>query len=441
MSGEVVLAPADSGGNALAIAGLAMGVITLGVAGIGLAGAVGVGKVIKGIVDKRVEAATREMEREKACIREWQEYQAEQSRQMLSLQQIQQAISESEKRLSAIRLTQGNIRKDGGGPTAKGYTSSRKEKDLKQSVISDQSIISMLHDISKILESLPREFTNSQSSPYPRLVKQLEKLKLRFSSGKRPETEEIESFKETIARTLDSYMNTIYMERKMQNELAQRLESNLSELLICLNLTSDIKHIDELNSIKANIIKIMNSRNITGGKIELLEKHFRKIKSDIEFNITNTAFRSSLAESMTRNLKDMGYNSIDAFPQDAEKKMLQAAFRMPGGENVRVAIQPNNKISFQVCHESKSKDKIMTEEETAYFKEQEKKWCKDLQELIRRMTVEGFSYNISMERLISETAIPIVVVETVDEILTQDEEEEEEDMDRFYDEPERREML
>lgn len=416
MSGEIVLVPMLP----------AVAVPIAVVAGLSV-GIVGVSMVIKGIVDKQVEAARREMEIEKTRILKWQFFQEEQRRQMISMQAIQQSIAESEKRLSAIQLTQGYIDCKGEGHTARGYTSAGKSKESREAAIS------LLNDIAQILISMPSEFINASDSPYQHLLKQEARLRKKAGLG----IKEVESFKETIVRTLKSYMNSIELMGGQRTVFSQKVEAMLNDVLVCLHLTAEEKHISELNTIKANLLNIMNSKTILAGQVELLEKRFKGVKSEIEFKLTNTAFRSSLTESMTRNLTDMGYELIEEFPEDVAKPMLQAAMRIPGGERVRIAIQSNNKMSFQVCHESGKKESAMSEDELLYFRQQEKKWCQDLKELIRRLTAEGYAYKISLERLIPDMTIPIAVVETVDEILSQDEDE---DMEKFDHEDRRRTM-
>ena len=58
-------------------------------------------------------------------------------------------------------------------------------------------------------------------------------------------------------------------------------------------------------------------------------------------------------------------------------------------------------------------------EELDFVRQQEQRWCADMKELLRRMTQDGYRYQIEFDNMMPESAIDIVVVEEVDEILQQ----------------------
>jgi hypothetical protein len=62
----------------------------------------------------------------------------------------------------------------------------------------------------------------------------------------------------------------------------------------------------------------------------------------------------------------------------------------------------------------------LSKAELNHIRKQEKRWCADFKELVRRLVAEGFSYQIGIERPIPEQAIRIVVVETPEEILEEE---------------------
>jgi hypothetical protein len=421
MSSEVVLTPAIT----LAAAGVVIaGIATFGVGTC----AYGVGKIIKGIVDKQVEAAMREMEAERAKINEWHSFQDMQRKQMLEYQNVHQAIAESEKRLASIQLSTVKTEKR-SVKTQKGYISSSIQHT------DSEAIGSMLQEIAAILEGLPAEFIDAANSPYKLLLKHENRLKKKMMApGDSLLLEEVISFRENITRTLCSDLNTLKMSHEHQDAILKRTDTLFGEVLTFLNMTKERSHISELTIIRDAIIGMMNAPLKLAGQVETLEKKFASIKSEIGSMVANTAFRSALAESVTRNLTDMGYQSVEGFSRDAGKAM-KASMGMPGGERVNIAIHSNNKLSFQVCHETGKTEKKMSPEELAVFRQQEEKWCNDLHQLIRRLTTEGFEYNISLERFIPEASIPVVVVESADDILA---EEDEDDINIIYDEPKKR---
>jgi len=199
----------------------------------------------------------------------------------------------------------------------------------------------------------------------------------------------------------------------------------LRGVLLWTHLASETKHIDELDALKHDLLKLLYSKKSSIGRLELRKKKFQEIKSEIEFKVNNLVFRSALAESLTQHLVNMGYEPLENFSSDSDQPMFQAALRIPGGERVRVAIQRNNAIAFQVLHETDVQGGVMSKEQFDFFRQQEKKWCQDFQDLIRRLVKEGFSFNIMLERLVPDASIQVVALETAEEILLEEGEEEE----------------
>lgn len=428
MSGEVVVKPASSAIPLAIVAIAPLAVVGIGAVAAG-ACAVGVAKIVKKIVDKRVEASTRELEAEKAKIREWQLFQEEQKQRMLEFSRIQEAIAASEKVLSMIRLSEGRRQHNVGGPTAKGYI-------VQQPIRADHSAIDkMIQDITRLLEGLPSLFVNSADSPYSRLISHGEKLRQRIDSGNAPLPEEIADFKHTISRTLSSYIEALAKEQEQQAMLTKRTEALLNGILIFMHLTTDSVYTSSLSVMKDSVVAMITKPMKLAGQIDALEKTFAAIKAEIEVGLTNSAFRAALAESMTKNLSEMGYRTVESFPLDTDRAMMKAILKIPGGEQVRIAIQRDNRISFQVCHESGRFEEQLSSDELAVFRAQEGKWCKDLRKLIGRLTAEGFEYVVSLERLIPEVSVPIVVVETTEEILA---EAEKENIRKRYKKPKKR---
>ncbi|OEU66978.1 MAG: hypothetical protein BBJ57_05160 [Desulfobacterales bacterium PC51MH44] len=413
MSGQVVAKPVSP----LAIVGIAT-------AGIGL---VGFASAVKSVVDKKVEAARKKMEAEKNHLKEWQAFQAEQRKSMQQLGCLQAAIGQAEGELSIIRLLQPREDRTGTGPTGQGYTS----LGIPESA-SRKDIQSVLKKILIIMEGLPPEFKEDQASPYQRLEKHRARLVTSSQSKKPPILEELLSFKETVSRTLQSYLHSLEAMARKRQELSLSMDILLSDLLVCHELTTDPELLTGLDSIQSQIFSLAASRNVKPGHLELLQKRFAKTKQAIEYQNTNSAYRLSLAESLTRNLNEMGYETLEPFEGPEEHAMSQTTMSVPGGERVRIAIQADNRLSFEVAHESDSDKRSLDEEDLAFFRQQETKWCQDFQELIRRMTREGFSYQVKLERVVPGDSIPVVVVETADEIISE-EKREEEAMDYYYD--------
>ena len=55
------------------------------------------------------------------------------------------------------------------------------------------------------------------------------------------------------------------------------------------------------------------------------------------------------------------------------------------------------------------------------FRQQEVRWCRDMKELIGRLIKDGVPYRVQFEREVPDKSIPVVVVESVDELLDEKE--------------------
>ena len=418
MSSETVLDPASSVGLGLVAVAIAAPAVVLW----------GVGKIVQTIVDNRVEAAKRKIEAEKTRIREWQLFQEKQAEEMDKLKKIQQSIEESEKLLRTIRLTTGNTRRIDSGPTAQGYTS------LNQAKERDSLIKSELENIVKILRNLPNEFTNSPNSPYLKLVKYEDTLKSKLLSGTPPVIEEINTFREMIIRTLKSFSDELEMKRKTGDYIKQKLGTIFDEIPVTQELAIEKEHVEELNTIKIRLLRLANSDNPRLDQLEILEKQYEAVKAAINLLVTQVAISETAADSLTKNLTAMGYEPREYFTSMSNKRMITSLMRIPGGEYVRIAIHQNSQISFQVTHEMFPGETSMQEDDLLFFRQQEKRWCRDFQELVRRLTREGFSYSIGLDRKIPDNSISFVIFESAEDIESQENQEE----SPFYQEDKRR---
>jgi len=414
MSGQAVAIPLVP----IAVAGGAV-VIAAGVALVGVSvGAYGAAKIVKKIVDGRIEAALRKIELEKAKIGEWEHFQVIQRKEMAVLEKAQLTLAALESQLGTTKLSDARAKSAGDGPTAKGYVSEARNKAEKQ-VIEE-----FLESIAAILGGLSDKLIQLDGSPFKKLLNQEKKIHKRLASGEKLTVEEIRSFREVIIRTCKSYTAFIETKVNKRQELFDRAGSLLNDILLYSHLTGKPEETGELQSMRSYLLSLMNSGAIPSGQVEFLEKRFVAIRTAIDQRLANTALREALADSVERNLADMGYETIEGFSENKPGSLFTARMKIPGGEQVRIAVQQNNSISFEVCHETAQGEASINEEAIPQFRECEKQWCLDLQELIRRLTVEGFSYSVNFERLTPESSIPIVVVESAEDILADEDDDE-----------------
>ena len=102
----------------------------------------------------------------------------------------------------------------------------------------------------------------------------------------------------------------------------------------------------------------------------------------------------------------MGYMVVDPFTPAAVDTPAMGLWRLPDSGQVRVALEPDGRFAAKLDSESGA---------------EEGKWCADARELLRRLAADGVPYEIVFERRLPE--IPVVALETADELLDGEEED------------------
>ena len=418
MSGEVVAAPAGGGA---ALVGIIAVPVVLPLLAVGAAGAVayGAGMVIKGIVDARVEAAIREMEAEKLRIVEWQDFQKQQRQQQVAVQKQYEAMREIERRLASVTLFEPVAATEGTGPIAEGYASVKKV--VKAPPIA--AMREMLQQIAAMLNASPESFRTSPDSPYPRLKQHQEKLASKLESRTPPLSDEIKSFQDAVIKTISGFAQDSQLIAERSDVMAHRLDKLLSDILKTSAISDEPSVRESLRKLQLQVLALLEKHPVPPGQVEHLEQRVADILVKVETRLVNGAFRTTMAQSLTRNLREMGYGDAQPFPDDPHQNMMRAEMKIPGGERLRVTIDRTNQMSFRVMHEARSADVKLTAEDKRHFRSQEKRWCQDMKQLIRRMIQEGFAYTIGHE---AETHIEVVVVEDANEIIARQRKTEEE---------------
>ena len=400
MSGEIVASP--------------IGLVALPIIAVG-AIVYGAGSIIKKIVDNQIEAAERAREIEKARIKEWLDYQENERRQMQVIQQQYEVMQDIDRRFRTISLIVPVENINSGVPTAQGYHTLKS----KAGVVSLEELQHFLHKIDILLDSTPSEFRDAPDSPFGRLKQQKKLLIEKSGASRKLLQEEIESFHSTVCLTIAGNLKRFEQSQTRTKEAKHCLQTLLDDVLTSMHITEDPAIQISLKNVKTQVISLLNKQPVSLARIELLQKKVSEIKSDAVNWLTNGAFRSTLAQSLVRNLEEMGYKSSKPFPENPHSNMMRAEMAIPEGERLKITIDRLNRMSFRVYHESHSENENLTFEDKLHFRHQEKKWCKDMMELMQRLTQEGFTYSIEAERLIPDLSIPFVVVENTDSILSQ----------------------
>lgn len=437
MSGTIVMTPVlmpAIEAVAPVVAGAATGGVALGCVA-GLAGSV------KRLIELQATAALAHRERELAQLEEWREHQRNESRRMELLRSVESAIQEAEQRLAALVLqgpAAATYQAPGDAPVspeARSYLSLGKDR------VPPETVARLLEELRAVVSDLPEAFREAERSAYGQLVRHHERLAARFGSGDTVTVSELSAFKETIVRTVADFRAQVAARQAWAKESAARLETCLKEILFYQHLAASPelalkRERGELGLLRSQFEALLKGGEVKPGALETLEKKLGELKSAVDQRVVLTAHRRELSRSVVAHLEDMGYGLLEPFEEEPAA-MVQATLLIPGGEQLRIGLHPNGQMAFEVLHErsgAAARNPELTAEELAFLHQQEQRWCRDFRELVRRLTAEGFEYNVDFERALPHESVKVVVVETPDTILLEDEEA------RYHEEPRKRYM-
>jgi len=341
---------------------------------------------------------------------------------MAELAALESALQASEQTLASLDLSLAATDKRASTRTddvrsAKSYLSLGGRKTPEEIAVGFSQLI-------RVLDAFPPELRQLANSPFPKLQQLYATLKDRIKAGERVAWEEIVSLKQTISNTIATLVAQTKNEHQHQAHLAEQLDALLDNVLFYRHIAAANPALGEqklaLDSLQAQLVRLLDAADVKAGQLDLIERRLAAIRIDIDAKVVETAHKTALCESITRNLMDMGYEEMNAFADD-EHAMATATMRIPGGERVKIAVHPNGQAAFEFQHERAEQTGPITRDEMALIRQQEGKWCKDAKQLVRKLVAEGFDYQMSLEKEIPDQAIKVVVVETAEDILAQSE--------------------
>ena len=417
MSTELVLIPlfplvARGLGGATALTGGA----ALGV-GLGLAGAAMLtGKAalgVKCLIDRQGEKAHRKAERERALQAEWVRFQDREHRAMLSLSRTRQAIRDAQARLAALNLSAGTPQSADGEATAAGFV------NTGPLVTERKQALAVMSEVDQVLDSLPAELEAAEEDLFARLKIQSRHLRERLESGP-VILEAVTSFRDAVGRTVAAQHEKLERERLCREAIVRDAEALLADVARYRHLAEATAYEDDLAALHRGLLEMLERSEVMTEDLDLLGRTFTSLKASVDQSMHGAAMQSWLADQVSEHLTDMGYELVEPFtPGNGD---AQGLWRLPGGELGRITIHADHRIAFQLCREVGVGDElVLDEKEPAFLQQQESLWCRDLQELLRRLIRDGVPYRVQSERFRAVDDLPIVMVETAQEILDEEE--------------------
>ncbi len=378
-------------GEAVVLVNIALG--PLGVAAVaGASALVAAGMVAEWIRERRA-IAQRNMRREKEKIREWRDFQrAEQQETEKSIQRRETVRRE----LEGLRLTQLHTAvEQEAGPRARGFVRT-----------GSPGLEAMLQSM---LDRIPPQPDGEAAAPLRRLRQQARELDARMGSARPPPPEAVRSFQTTVQRTLERILDQMGREAESRDRLLARLEGLLGEVIAYRHLAREQTSCEEMSQLREHLVRLLTTGEVSAAGVDLLEEKLQRLRADIERQLEQAAVQDALDHRVRHHLEALGYRPCASAGEPA-------VWEIPGGERVRVVLQPDNRLAFQLAHErTTASDQALSDDELAYLRQQERRWCDDLHGLLHRLQADGFEFQVQLEREIPREAIPIVVVEDVDD--------------------------
>lgn len=419
MSGEVVATPI---GGAIAL------VAWLPITGVAIAGS-RAAYAIQAIVDKQVKTARRQSEEECRQIIEWNAFQVTHRQRLDEVFALQEAFRQAGVRLSGVGP--GAVMQPSAWEhNAPSYAGA--SQGLNQA---DELLRHEVQNVGELLREFPESFRLNPQSPFMRMKQWYENLEASFWAQPRLlRPEAVISFKNTLINTFEAYIAKKEAESRRQEEMIGQLNGLLNEIHLFRQLASSEKNSTDINYLWHDLQKLLSNQDIASGHFQHIVKRFDVIRQRVALETAGRAGRQAIREALVRNFTAIGYQFIYTSSDPDGNGFTEAILVMPRGVKVRVRIATDGSLGFHLMHNEIQPGNTISNESIEFYKQQEIKWCSDLKDVTRNMAIEGFVYDVKFEQNLYQEKIPVVVLETGDELVHWREEEnkeEEDEMERF----------
>lgn len=367
------------------------------------------------------EQAKMQKEMAQASMARWQAEQTERNRRQEEMNMIMASIKQATDNLAQTSLTETRVDQAPREVSGRGFL------DLDQTRAARPDTSAQVRELGELLETLPEGFKEDAEWPFERFLADWKRYSAEAADRRFPSTEELAAFRDSVVRTLNRYLTELEHRTRAEKELFEAAAALLEEVLYQEALAERESYREELTSIRNSLTAEAEARRLDRGDLDLWGRRVESLKTEIEHDNNLRAYRHSLAESVTRHLGDMGYGEVEPFTRPDSLDGTNAVLGLPGGGLLHAAVLGDGRMAFELFPDSLEG---MTPRKMEEFRRQEAKWCDDFHELIRRLTADGFSFEIQLEREKPSEAIGVVQVETAADLA-----EEEEEEARYRDEP------
>jgi hypothetical protein len=372
----------------------------------------GVADAVGATVAARKEAARCKAEAQRERIQAWQDFQSWQQAAQAQLRLSRAAVHQTRQQLINSGLQQAATRVHSGA-TAEGFVE-------QGGALSGERAAELTAHIDRQLASLPAELFNDERLPFSRLRSQLQ----RMQQASALTIEEVDALASTLQRSFDDYVQRADQQAEQQGKQLADAEQLLTRILEARELSRDGEDAAALQRLQQKLMALLAEQQISPAALDVISNRFSRLRDRVERTVANDEMNDFLAERVTHHLNAMGYATRSAFSEKQAGRRRDAEFALPDGDRLRVALQADLKMGFQLSHETRTMiEKTLSGEALSFFRQQEARWCRDMKELIRRLIKDGVPYAVQFERDVPDESIPVVVMEGVDELLDDEDED------------------
>jgi hypothetical protein len=252
---------------------------------------------------------------------------------------------------------------------------------------------------------------------FDRLGEELNRLRHQMEQGPPPLETALDTFQSLVEDTVEAARQRQAEEPRRQAQRLAELESLLDRLLQAAALAEGEMH-ERVEILEQRLLSALQAHSISAAQTQAVRDELQRLATEIETEHDDRLVRQQLQVQIQAHLGALGYRLLD---QDARGSL----WAIPGGEQVRVSTQPDLRLAFQLQHERFTAGEApLDRAELALLRQQEQRWCGDLKTLMQRLNADGFQFQVEFEREIPEEAVPVVVVQDVEEILREQAESE-----------------
>ncbi|MBF0255798.1 MAG: hypothetical protein HQL47_04930 [Gammaproteobacteria bacterium] len=397
MSGEIVVisvfGPAALGAGAL------IGAVALGSR---------VYEHIQQQIAERNRLALLQAQQIQADLERWQAQQAALGAQMHQALEQWQQLQQQIRQMPGLASTQ-----DLGAVSAQGFLQHAQQQAQQQATQAER-----LQQLSLCLERLPEALSQPAIPALAGLRLTLAQLQQQQEQGPPPLASAIDSFQAALEQTLKDQAERLAQQPQLQAGRLQAAAALLQRLSSVEPLASgtDLTQLGELSQGLQQFLQ----QGLDADRLET--QAFAELNEQAEVLIQrlllaheNQLVDQQLDERLGHHLLALGYRHL-ASESGGER------WAIPGGEQILARRQAGLRLAFQLQHErfaDRSTQAALDRAELALLRQQEQRWCADLKRLMLALREDGFLLQVDFERLIPEEAVPVVLVEDVDDILRQ----------------------